>query len=62
MRRVEAVPRLIALAPDLPDARSLAPKILGTALRPHTAEALARAEDNKQAMALLLVSPEFLRR
>lgn len=62
MRRVEATPRLVALVPDLPDARALAPLVLGDALRPQTAEALARAEDNKQAMALLLVSPEFLRR
>lgn len=62
MRRVEATPRLVALVPDLPDARALAPRLLGDALRPETAEALARAEDNGQAMALLLVSPEFLRR
>ena len=62
MRRVEATPRLVALVPDLPDARALAPLVLGDALRPQTADALARAEDNKQAMALLLVSPEFLRR
>ena len=62
MRRVEATPRLVALVPDLPDARALAPLVMGDALRPQTAEALARAEDNKQAMALLLVSPEFLRR
>lgn len=62
MRRVEAVPRLIALAPNLPDARELAPKLLGSALRPETQRALARAEDNSQAMALLFVSPEFLRR
>ncbi len=62
MRRVEVVPRLVALAPNLPDARALAPQILGSALRPQTAQALDRAEDNKQAMALLLVSPEFLRR
>ena len=62
MRRVEATPRLVALVPDLPDARAIAPLVLGDALRPQTTEALARAEDNKQAMALLLVSPEFLRR
>lgn len=62
MRRVEVAPRLVALASNLPDARTLAPQLLGPALRPQTAQALDRAEDNQQAMALLLVSPEFLRR
>ncbi len=62
IRRVEAAPRLVALAPRPLDPRSLAPQLLGAQLRQPTITALARAESPAQAMALLVVSPEFLRR
>ncbi len=62
LRRVEAAPRLIALAPKPLDPRTLAPALLGSQLRPDTQTAIARAESPGQAMALLCLSPEFLRR
>ncbi len=62
LRRVEAAPRLIALAPGTLDPRTLAPALLGSQLRPDTQTAIARAESPGQAMALLCLSPEFLRR
>jgi uncharacterized protein (DUF1800 family) len=62
LRRVEAAPRLIALAPKPLDPRTLAPQLLGGQLRPDTITAIARAESPAQAMALLALSPEFLRR
>jgi uncharacterized protein (DUF1800 family) len=50
-------------AGDAIDARSLAPRVLpGGALSDVTADAIARAESGSTALALLLVSPEFLRR
>jgi uncharacterized protein (DUF1800 family) len=62
VRRVEGAERLVDRAGDLLDARSLAPKLLADALTPATGEALARAESPRQALALMLVAPEFLRR
>lgn len=59
-RRVEAAGRLASLAPATTDARALAPQLLPVS--DTTATALARAEDGRQALAMLLVSPEFLRR
>jgi uncharacterized protein (DUF1800 family) len=44
------------------DARALAPQVLPGALSRATADAIARAESGRTALALLLVSPEFLRR
>lgn len=61
-RRVEAAARLARLAPATTDARALAPQLLAGTLSDPTATAIARAEDGRQALALLLVSPEFLRR
>jgi uncharacterized protein (DUF1800 family) len=61
VRRVEVASRLAALAPGV-DARSLAPRILPGVLSPATATAIARAESPAEGLALLLVSPEFLRR
>ena len=60
MKRVEVAQRLAARA-DI-DARELAPKLFGDALSPDTRTAIAQAEGKPQALALLLVSPEFMRR
>jgi uncharacterized protein (DUF1800 family) len=62
LRRVEVAQRLAALAGSGTDARALAPRVLPGALTEATASALARAESGPTALALLLVSPEFLRR
>ncbi|HEY0314611.1 MAG TPA: DUF1800 domain-containing protein [Allosphingosinicella sp.] len=62
VRRVEAADRIAARAAEATDARTLAPQLLGDGLTPPTAQALARAESPGQALALLLVSPEMLRR
>lgn len=62
MRRVEAAERIAAReAGDLAP-RSLAATMLGDAISPATAQVLARAESPQQAIALLLVSPEAMRR
>lgn len=62
MRRVEVAQRLAQEAGDAVDARTLAPSVLPGALSEATAGAIARAESRGMALALLLVSPEFLRR
>jgi uncharacterized protein (DUF1800 family) len=62
VRRVEAAERIARKAGALVDARTLAPRLLGDSLGPATAQAIARAESPEQGLALLLVSPEFLRR
>ncbi|MFD1580972.1 DUF1800 domain-containing protein [Ramlibacter ginsenosidimutans] len=62
VRRVEVAQRLAAQAGDAVDARSLAPRILPGSLTQATATAVARSESPAGALALLLVSPEFLRR
>ena len=62
MRRVEVAQRLAQEAGDAADARSLAPRVLPGSLSEGTAGAIARAESGGTALALLLVSPEFLRR
>jgi uncharacterized protein (DUF1800 family) len=62
LRRVEAAPRILSLAPKPLDPRTLAPALLGAQLRPDTVTAISRAESPAQAMALLTLSPEFLRR
>jgi uncharacterized protein (DUF1800 family) len=61
MRRVVAASRLAERASGL-DARALAPKLFPAGLSAATKEALARAETGGQALALLLVSPEMMRR
>ena len=61
LRRVEAAERFASRATAL-DARALAPKLLPGALSPATRTALANCESPAQALALLLVAPEFLRR
>ena len=62
MRRVEVAQSLVQESGAGVDARSLAPRVLPGALTDGTADAIARAESGGTALALLLVSPEFLRR
>ncbi|MGY2735148.1 DUF1800 domain-containing protein [Sphingomonas sp. UYP23] len=61
LRRVEAAERFASRA-AVTDARALAPKILPGAVSPGTTTALANCESPAQALALLLVAPEFMRR
>lgn len=62
LRRVEIAQRLAAPLGETVDARTLAPRILPASLSPATAEQIARSESPAGAIALLLVSPDFLRR
>jgi len=62
MRRVEAAERFAARSGASVDARALAPRLFPAAVSPATTQALARAESPGQALALLLVSPEMMRR
>lgn len=62
LRRVEVAQRLAMQAGSAADARALAPRILPGVLGEDTAGAIARADSAATALALLLVSPEFLRR
>ncbi|MEO7786791.1 MAG: DUF1800 domain-containing protein [Sphingomicrobium sp.] len=62
VRRVEAAQRLAARAGSKLDARLIAPRVLGAQLTPATATAIARSESPGTGLALMLVSPEFLRR
>lgn len=60
-RRVEASNRIARLARDK-DARALAPDLFPGSLSDETATALRQASSPDQALALLLVSPEMMRR
>lgn len=60
LRRVEVAQRLGERAGTTTDARALAPRLL--ALSPATAAEIARAESPATGIALLLASPDFLRR
>ncbi|SAK55844.1 DNA-directed DNA polymerase B [Caballeronia pedi] len=62
VRRVELAQRFAARAGDRLDARTLGPQLLPGALSDATANAVSRAESAPTALALLLVSPDFLRR
>jgi len=62
MRRVELAQRFAARAAVTIDARSLGPQLLPGGLSPATSTAIARADSPATALALLLASPEFLRR
>jgi uncharacterized protein (DUF1800 family) len=62
MRRVEIAGRLAERSAGRIDARKLAPLILSGQLGQSTAESIARAESPSQGLALMLLSPEFLRR
>ncbi len=61
-RRVEVAQRIAQRAAPAIDARQIAHQIFPDALSDATAQALARAESGEQALALLLASPEMLRR
>ncbi|WP_240883590.1 DUF1800 domain-containing protein [Sphingomonas sp. SFZ2018-12] len=62
MRRVEAAQAFAARMRGEGDARALAAALFPGSLSASTGSAIARAESPAQAIALLLVSPEFLRR
>jgi uncharacterized protein (DUF1800 family) len=62
VRRVEIAQRFAARMNTWLDARALAPQLLPGSLSNATASALSRAESAQTALALLLVSPDFLRR
>ncbi len=62
MRRVEVAQRLADRAGSSVDARALAEKVLPGSLTQSTRTAIARAESPQEGLALLLVSPEFVRR
>ncbi|MES2097779.1 MAG: DUF1800 domain-containing protein [Pseudomonadota bacterium] len=62
VRRVEASERFATRSGGTIDARALAPKLFPGALSPATEKALSNAESPGQGLALLLVSPEMLRR
>ncbi|MEQ7873413.1 DUF1800 domain-containing protein [Sphingomonas sp. ASV193] len=62
MRRVEAAQRMADEGGQGIDARALAPQILGSRLSQATGTAIARAESPKTGLAILLASPEMLRR
>ncbi|UIJ47006.1 DUF1800 domain-containing protein [Sphingomonas cannabina] len=62
MRRVEAAQRFAARAGQVIDARERAEQLFPGTLTPATRQAIARAESPQQAVALMLVAPEFMRR
>jgi len=60
-RRVEVAERIAARAGEV-DARALGERLFPGALGEPTRQAVARAESGSQALALLLASPEMMRR
>ena len=62
MRRVEAAERFATRAGTAIDARALANQLFPAAVSDATTQALARAESPGQALALVLVAPESMRR
>jgi uncharacterized protein (DUF1800 family) len=62
LRRVETAQRIAVQAAGRIDARALASRVLPGGVGAATAGAIARADSGGTALALLLVSPEFLRR
>jgi uncharacterized protein (DUF1800 family) len=62
VRRVEVAQRIARRAQSSIDPRALAEKVLPGALSDSTRTAIARAESPQGGLALLLVSPEFVRR
>ncbi len=62
MRRVEAAERFASRTRTEIDARARVATLFPGALSPTTEQAIARAESPAQGVALMLVSPEFMRR
>jgi uncharacterized protein (DUF1800 family) len=62
LRRVEAAERMAQRTKDMIDARERAAQLFPGALSASTAQAIARAESPGQGIALMLSSPEFMRR
>ncbi len=62
LSRVEVANRLTTRRADIADPRRLAAAVLGDALLPSTARSIARAEAPGMGVALMLSSPEFMRR
>ena len=62
LRRVEAAERMAQRTKDMIDARQRAAELFPGALSASTAQAIARAESPGQGIALMLSSPEFMRR
>jgi uncharacterized protein (DUF1800 family) len=62
VRRVEIAQRIADKSPSGIDARALAEKLFPGSLSEETRTAVARAESPAEGLALLLVSPEFVRR
>jgi uncharacterized protein (DUF1800 family) len=62
LRRVDISPRLVAPVAETLDARKIGPILVPASLSSSTAEQVARAESPTSALALLTVSPDFLRR
>lgn len=62
MRRVEIAQQIANRAGSSLDARALAEKLLPGSLSGQTRTAIARAESPQEGLAMLLVSPEFVRR
>ncbi|MCP3726510.1 DUF1800 domain-containing protein [Paraburkholderia sp. CNPSo 3272] len=62
VRRVEVAQRFSARVGDRLDPRTLGSTLMGATLSAPTATAVAHAESASTAIALLLVSPDFLRR
>ncbi len=63
LRRVEAAQRIATQAGNAVDARALVPRLFpGGGLGEASSSVIGRAESGSMALALLLISPEFLRR
>jgi uncharacterized protein (DUF1800 family) len=62
MKRVEWSLAFAERTASLRDARQVATDVFGETVSPATARAIGRADSNAQALALLLMSPEFQRR
>ena len=62
VRRVEVAQRLAQRSSAGSDARKLAQRLFGSELSTATTAAIQRAESGEQALALLLSSPEMMRR
>lgn len=62
VRRVEVAQRFAARTPPSTDPRALTQALFPGGVSPLTEQVIARAEGPQQGMALLLVSPEMLRR